>query len=479
MSEPIKIFIFPLPAIGHSNPILKTVDELIRTFKANVTIYSLEKFKNNIVSIGAEYRQLNDSKYEDWTNLNNNPLDLISSLFTKNYEFANNDSLRIAKDIDRDKPDLVLHDSFSFTAKFAMRILKEYYSRIDSIRGANDPNLFIPTSLPPPVIVYWTTFTNADNIYPNEFEKQYSLQLSFMDKFWLIYTLLKFSFIANKLAKKFQVTYQTPFDDLARRDPNDVNIVFTFPELHPRSHLFDKKTFFVGSCISENAHINGDIPCEDEEFKELLKDYPILNEYTRKESQEKKLIYVSLGTVYNEIRRLYSILIEAFSNFDQLSIDIDDAKIKLNSMQIIFSLGPSVYKHFDQLVKENKIKIPKIMHLAPSCPQLEILKRASLFITHSGMNSTSESIHYAVPMLCMPLNGDQPLNAYRVAIELGLGLYFDYKTVNEIDIVKGIHRILSDSSYYARCNHYSKLSRQYIGHKNAAETIIKLTNAKA
>jgi UDP:flavonoid glycosyltransferase YjiC (YdhE family) len=32
-------------------------------------------------------------------------------------------------------------------------------------------------------------------------------------------------------------------------------------------------------------------------------------------------------------------------------------------------------------------------------PQLEILERCSLFITHCGMNSINESVYYGCPMV--------------------------------------------------------------------------------
>jgi MGT family glycosyltransferase len=47
-------------------------------------------------------------------------------------------------------------------------------------------------------------------------------------------------------------------------------------------------------------------------------------------------------------------------------------------------------------------------------PQMEILSRASLFITHGGLSSVRESIFHGVPMLVFPWGVDQPGNGARV-----------------------------------------------------------------
>ena len=54
-------------------------------------------------------------------------------------------------------------------------------------------------------------------------------------------------------------------------------------------------------------------------------------------------------------------------------------------------------------------------------PQLEVLARAALFVTHGGMNSVNEAMYAGVPMLVVPQGADQPLVAGRV-VELGAGL---------------------------------------------------------
>ncbi|WP_307102242.1 nucleotide disphospho-sugar-binding domain-containing protein [Arthrobacter globiformis] len=54
-------------------------------------------------------------------------------------------------------------------------------------------------------------------------------------------------------------------------------------------------------------------------------------------------------------------------------------------------------------------------------PQLEVLARAALFVTHGGMNSVNEAMYAGVPMLVIPQGAEQPLVAGRVA-ESGAGL---------------------------------------------------------
>ena len=58
------------------------------------------------------------------------------------------------------------------------------------------------------------------------------------------------------------------------------------------------------------------------------------------------------------------------------------------------------------------------------------------FITHSGMLSTTEALHCGVPIVGVPLFGDQYANA-QSAVEIGLGVTVDILTLNR--------RVLEDS----------------------------------
>ncbi|XP_015876313.2 UDP-glucosyltransferase 29-like [Ziziphus jujuba] len=61
--------------------------------------------------------------------------------------------------------------------------------------------------------------------------------------------------------------------------------------------------------------------------------------------------------------------------------------------------------------------------VADWAPQLKILKHSSIggFVSHCGWNSLLESIKFGVPIIAMPMQFDQPLNA-RLVEECGIGL---------------------------------------------------------
>ena len=54
-------------------------------------------------------------------------------------------------------------------------------------------------------------------------------------------------------------------------------------------------------------------------------------------------------------------------------------------------------------------------------PQLKILKRANVFITHAGFNSVNEALYFGVSMLALPQVNDQhKVDKRLVSMELGM-----------------------------------------------------------
>ncbi|XP_075494005.1 7-deoxyloganetin glucosyltransferase-like [Primulina tabacum] len=63
------------------------------------------------------------------------------------------------------------------------------------------------------------------------------------------------------------------------------------------------------------------------------------------------------------------------------------------------------------------------------CPQEKVLKHPSIggFLTHSGWNSTIESVSYGVPMICWPFFAEQQTNCRYSCEEWGIGMEIDNK----------------------------------------------------
>jgi len=53
--------------------------------------------------------------------------------------------------------------------------------------------------------------------------------------------------------------------------------------------------------------------------------------------------------------------------------------------------------------------------VVPYAPQLELLRRAALAVTHAGLNTVLDALSAGVPMVAIPVTNEQPGIAARVA----------------------------------------------------------------
>ncbi|XP_078683190.1 UDP-glucuronosyltransferase 1-2-like [Branchiostoma floridae x Branchiostoma belcheri] len=93
-------------------------------------------------------------------------------------------------------------------------------------------------------------------------------------------------------------------------------------------------------------------------------------------------------------------------------------------------------------------------------PQNDLLAhpKTRAFITHAGSNGVYEALHHGVPMVCLPLFGDQPGNAARV-VARGLGVTLDFSTVTADQLHQAILHVLTNNSYRETAARLSRLHR--------------------
>lgn len=109
-----------------------------------------------------------------------------------------------------------------------------------------------------------------------------------------------------------------------------------------------------------------------------------------------RVIYVSLGTIFNRDEGLMEEVIRQFGNTEYQVVMAWDRK------------------------GGERMEIPENFTVLPFVNQFRVMKKASLFISAGGMNSVHEALLRGVPCLLCPQQGEQLLNATQIA-RLGFG----------------------------------------------------------
>ena len=158
-----------------------------------------------------------------------------------------------------------------------------------------------------------------------------------------------------------------------------------------------------------------------------------------------KLIYASLGTLLNTSRagrRFFKLCIETFAN---------------QNVTLILSIGQGQNLAQYGSLSDN-------IHIYERVPQLEVLQKADLFITHGGMNSVNEAIYFGVPMIVLPIGNDQPTVAKQVQA-CGLGQELAIRSIDSSHLQEAVEDVLSNPHYADQARYYSDLSVQAGGNQ--------------
>ncbi|XP_055842572.1 UDP-glucosyltransferase 2-like [Episyrphus balteatus] len=147
--------------------------------------------------------------------------------------------------------------------------------------------------------------------------------------------------------------------------------------------------------------------------------------------------------------------------FFSLGSNVRSHHLGLNTSEIIFkvlsTLPYNVIWKYDQ--SEGPRNASNIL-FKKWLPQDDILshKNIKLFITHAGKGSVTESEYHAVPMVALPVMGDQFMNAEIMASK-GHGITLNYQTMTEESFRDAILNVIQNEQYKNTVQKFSTLYR--------------------
>lgn len=188
----------------------------------------------------------------------------------------------------------------------------------------------------------------------------------------------------------------------------------SFPELAHLTQL-PRCLDFPRSGLPANFHYTG--PFIDEAAR-LPVDFP----WDRLDSRP--MIYASLGTTLKGDAATFQFIAAACEGLD---------------LQLVLSLGgrrdPEMFRG-----------LPGNPLVVRNAPQLELLKRAEIVITHGGSNTVFEALMQGKPMIAIPKAFDQPAIASRLEW-LGVAEVLPLKDLSAQRIREALLKVLKDGSY--------------------------------
>jgi len=110
--------------------------------------------------------------------------------------------------------------------------------------------------------------------------------------------------------------------------------------------------------------------------------------------------------------------------------------------------------------EENMTNLPSNVLIRQWAPQQDLLGHPNIkaFITHGGQLSIQEAIYHGVPMLGLPVMGDQLSNIKNV-VNKGVAEEIDYNELEEEVIYGKVMKLIADSSYRKTSKKYSILMK--------------------
>ena len=385
------IVFFCIPAHGHTNPTLGVVRELTGRGHA-VVYYSYEPFREKIEAAGAKF--IPCDTFDAELKLSPEEAVRIGSDLALSTRVLVDTTLSlddmVIREMERLQPDCIVADSMAVWGKA------------------------VALKLGIPFVSSTTTF--AFNQHSAKLMKQSITQL-----FGMLFSMPKINRHIRRLQDKGYPVKSVL--DLIQNDADTDTIVYTSPQFQPCAETFSEKYAFVGPSIRPAAG--------------------------KVEKTAEKLVYISMGTVNNEMLPLYQNCIAA---------------LKDTPYQVILSVG-------NKLSPDAFGPLPENIRVYPFVDQIAVLQKADAFLTHCGMNSASEGLYFGIPLVMLPKTSEQGAVAARTE-QLGAGVRLEKTTPGAIRAA--VEQVLTDPQYREGAARIREGFRSCTGAEGAADKIESL-----
>lgn len=215
----------------------------------------------------------------------------------------------------------------------------------------------------------------------------------------------------------------------------DLSLSYTSREFVPFAEDAPQSFRFVGRTLEEEPNVS-----------------PALFERVG----NRPLVYISMGTVNNKERAVVEFFIQAFAGRDEF---------------VLLTTGK-------QFSPESLGKLPENIAIHPWLPQIAVVKRAALFVSHGGLNSIHDALYFGVPLLLCPKQEEQTLNSSRV-VELGAGLMLRKRHLTIETLRQTATQLLVDHRFKTNARQIGESLRAAGGMAKAADEIESLLHTSA
>jgi MGT family glycosyltransferase len=397
-----KVVMLGHPAPGHINPTLPVIAELARRGE-EVTYYTTEPFRAKVEAVGAAFRSYGAHDLFERNLASGGMLGGMAGLFETTEAILP----ELLASVRAEAPDYLLVEAHAVWGNLIAQILGIPVATICSMFAINE-DLITPHEL-------------LGHLYGGA---PRALAFDGLMGFSRYYE------IARRLSQHYDVDVPGIVDYLGNRQA--LNIVCTSRDFQIGGERFDESYVFAGPSLSSFVGSSSTADTDSD----------------RKWTTDRPLIYVSMGTMYNDEAALYRACFEAFGG---------------QPYQVVMAVGHRI----DRGVLPEP---PANVLVREYVPQMDVLRCASLFVTHGGINSAHEAMLCGVPMIVLPKAADHFVVAERVAA-VGAGLVLHRGEASSARLVELSERVLADPAYRERSAAMGQSLREAGGAARAADEI--------